>query len=149
MTNVTENYNKAIDKQLKWQKLRHCPKTEMANNTIRYATVHSHLMLESFLIPAPVFLVCPQGQSQAIVFCSASLMSNLWQSGDGGSPLQKFSWPVLLYRVYIRKSLCHHFTGTWITVVRILEAACLFPHSFHVQEVPIPVPVYVVPLGSD
>ena len=56
---------------------------EMANNTIRYATVHSHLILEFLLISAPVFIVCPWGQSQAVVFCLASLVSDLLQPGNG------------------------------------------------------------------
>ena len=89
MSNGTENCNKVIDKQLKG--LKHCLKTEMVNNTLRYATVHSHLMLESSLVSAPVFLVCPQGLSQAIIFCLASFAFNLWWSGNGHSLLQKFS----------------------------------------------------------
>ena len=98
--NFTENYNKMIDKTTEVMKIKTLTeKTEMANNTIRYVTVHSHLMLESLLVSASVFSVCPQGWSQAIVFYSSSFESNLWWSHQlmAAPFFQKLGWPQGLY----------------------------------------------------
>ena len=73
MTNVTEFIMKWLTNS---KNLSRHLKKEMASNTIQHVTVRSHLRLKFHFLSALVFIVCPQGLSQAIVFRLVSPMSD-------------------------------------------------------------------------